>query len=605
MSNSSRTNNKRKRSSRRSRKGRGSKRASLKHMHRESDKDTRRSIPDVKDNIRIVTLSGFEQVGKNMIAVEIGDDIIIIDCGYSFKDEEMPGIDYVLPNTKYLEDRKDKIRGVVITHGHLDHIGGIPYIFPRLDYPPIYCRSFTDLMIRKRQEEFPGQPDLDINVVETSDTVQLGNLTVRFYGITHTIPDSMGVIIETPHGIIVNQADFKLDHKDGKVSKEEREVYEAVGKEDVLLLMADSTNVENAGFSTPEWQVHRDLEKIIRRTEHRLIIGTFASQIDRLIKIIEFAEKYDRKVVLEGRSMRTNLAVAKQAGLLKPKKETLISAQESQNLKDNKVLILATGSQGEEFAALNRMANKSHRHLTFKPTDTVVLSSSIIPGNEIAIAKLKDNIARTGAHLITYRTSDLYVHGSGHGNRAELAWLHNTLKEKFFIPQHGHHFMLRLHADLAEEIGINPDHIVIPENGAIIEIQEDGKRIKKLKEHAPSDTLTVDGFNIGSVQDVVIRDRNMLAEEGIFIVIVTIDPRSGKLRKSPDLISRGFVYLRESKELLEDTRDEIRTIVKRLARGKGSVNFDNLKSEVTDHVRKILLQRTGKRPLVIPVVIGV
>lgn len=576
------------------------------YKQRSISRDNQPPIPELKDgDVRIITLGGFEEIGRNMSVVEFGDDIIVIDAGFQFKDEDMPGIDYVLPNTKYLEDRKDKIRAVFITHGHLDHIGGIPYIMERLGNPPIYCRSFTRLMILKRQEEFPNMPPLDIHIVDTKDKVQVGDLDISFFGITHTIPDSMGIVVNTPYGNIVNQADFKLDHVDGTVSEEEQEEYDRIAQEDTLLMMADSTNVENEGFSTPEWKVHRSLEKIIKETNGRIILGAFASQIDRLVKILEFAHEDGRKVVLEGRSMRTNIAVAQRANLITVPDDIFISAGESHDLSPDQVFILATGSQGEEFAALNRMANKTHRHLAFKPEDTVVLSSSVVPGNELSVAALKDNIARTGPTIITYRTNEYTVHGSGHGNREELKWLHKKLKPKFFVPQHGSHYMLRLHEKLAQEVGTPAQNIVVPENGSIIEVQNEGQTIKKLDVKASDDVVTVDGFNIGDVQDVVIRDREILSDDGIFVVIVAVNPKNGKLRKSPDLISRGFVYLRESKELLSETRDLVRKVVKDTGKGRRSINFDHLKSNLTDEVRSFLLNKTGKRPLVIPVVLGV
>jgi len=575
------------------------------HKHRLNTTDRADAIPDLAPgNIRIVTLSGFEGIGKNMSAIEIGDDIIVIDCGFTFKDQNTPGIDYILPNTKYLEDRKDKIRGVIITHGHLDHTGGIAYVFPRIGNPPIYCRSFTSMMIQKRQEEFKSNPKLDINVVETTDRIKLGDQYVRFFGITHTIPDSMGIIVETPYGNVINQADFKLDHVDGVVSDAEQAVYNKLGQENNLLMMCDSTNVENEGFSTPEWQVHRDLEKLIERIDGRIILGSFASQVDRLTAILKIAEKYGRKIVLEGRSMNTNLGVAELAGIFVPQPGTMISAEESLKLAPNKVLILSTGSQGEEYAALMRMANKTHKTLAFNEADTVILSASIVPGNERSVATLKDEIARSGAHIITYRNSELYVHGSGHGNREELKWLHETIKPKFFIPQHGSHYMLRLHANLAKSIGMKADEIVVTEDGGIIEIQEQGTKLVKLKAKAMSDLVTVDGFSIGKVQDVVIRDRQILSEDGIFLVVMTINPKTGQLRKSPDIISRGFIYLKEERTLINDARKQVQQTVDSYVKSSHRpYDFDKLKSNVTDRLRKLLLQKTAKRPLVIPVLI--
>lgn len=577
------------------------------HKHRLNTMDRSAVIPEVAPgNIRIITLGGVEGIGKNMSAIEIGNDIIVIDCGFAFKNENTPGIDYIIPNTKYLEDRKDRIRGVIITHGHLDHTGGIAYVFPRIGNPPIYCRSFTSLMIQKRQEEFKHNPPLDINVVETNDRIKLGEQYVRFFGITHTIPDSMGIIIETPYGNLINQADFKLDHIDGEVSDAEKSVYGKLAEESNLLMMCDSTNVENEGFSTPEWMVHRDLETMISQNNNgRIILGAFASQVDRLTALLRIAEKHGRHVVLEGRSMKTNLGVAEQAGIFTPKQGTVISAEESMNIPPHKVLILSTGSQGEEFAAMMRMANRTHKTLAYTERDTVILSASIVPGNENAVARLKDEIARSGADIVTYRNSDLYVHGSGHGNREELKWLHNQVKPKFFIPQHGSHYMLRLHATLAKKLGMTEDRIIVPHDGAIMEIQENGTKLVKLKQKAMSNLVTVDGFSIGNMQDVVIRDRQILSEDGIFLIVMTVNPRTGQLRKSPDIISRGFIYLKEERTLINEARKVIQQCSENHSKSSQTQDFDKLKSDVTDRMRKLLLQKTGKRPLVIPVLITI
>jgi ribonuclease J len=577
-------------------------------QHRELEERKGEPIPEVKEGeYRIIPLAGVEEVGRNMAMIETVDDIIIIDCGYSFESEDLLGVDYILPNTRYLEERKDKIRGLVITHGHLDHIGGIPYIMERIGNPPIYCRSFSKLMILKRQEEFPDNEPLDIRVVDGDDEITLGSTPVRFYEMAHTIPDSMGVIIDTPHGQIINQADFELDHVDGTVSEEEQKVYDEVAKKETLMLMMDSTNIENPGFGVPEWKVHRDLEKIFQRTTGRLVIASFASLIERMASIIDLAGKYNRKVILEGRSMRTNVAVAQEAGLIKAPEGIFIQGKDADNYQPNQILILATGSQGEEFAALNRMANKTHHHLAFNEQDTVVLSASVVPGNEKSVAALKDNIARSGADIITTKTSgDLVVHASGHGNRGEIRWLHEKLKPKYFMPQHGSRYMLELHKKLAvNDMGMPSDHVIVPENGSILEIKEGGTKFEKLPQKAAGETLTVDGLNIGDIQDVVIRDREILQTEGIFVIIVAINPKNGKLRKSPDLISRGFVYLRESKELLSNTRDLVRNVVEDAAKGRKSVNFDYVKSKLTERTRRYLRQQTGKEPLVIPVVIGV
>ena len=569
------------------------------------------SIPKVEEgNIRIIPLGGVEEIGKNMTAIETADDIIVIDAGFQFRDEDTPGVDYILPNTKYLEERKDKIRGVIITHGHLDHIGGIPYIMPRIGNPPIYSRSLTTIMIKKRQEEFPHLPALDIKIIEKEEGITLGKLKVKFFSVTHTIPDSMGIIIETPYGLIVNPGDIKLEHENGIPTEREEREYEKFEKakdekEKVLLLMMDSTNVDNPGFSTPEKLVHKNLDEIIKNTKRRMIIGTFASQIERIMAIMETAEKYGKKVVVEGRSMKQNIEIVRSLGLLKVKKETIVGVEDIENYPPDRVVVLATGAQGDEFAALMRMSNKSHKYIKINKRDTILLSSSIVPGNERAVQKLKDNLARLGAKIIHYRTSDVYIHSTGHGNRGELEWIHKKLKPKFFMPIHGSHYMLRVHEELAQNLGMQEKNIVVPNNGMIIEIQEKGQKINTLKQTAPSSPVMVDGFAIADVQEVVMRDRKMLSDDGMFVIVAIIDLKTGKLKKSPDLISRGFVYLRESQELLGQTRLIIKKTIEDNTRGMNPINFDFIKGNVTDAVSQFLFQKTAKRPIVIPVILGV
>ncbi len=563
------------------------------------------NLPKVGDNIRIIPLGGTEEIGKNMTAIEIGDDIIIMDAGFQFRDDETPGVDYILPNTKYLEERKDKIRGMLITHGHLDHIGGIPYIMHRIGNPPLYSRALTTVMIKKRQEEFPHLPPLDIRIVEKEDTITLGKLKIKFFAVTHTIPDSMGIIIETPYGAIVNPGDIKLEHENGIPTEREVNEYKRFEKEKVLLLMMDSTNVDNPGFSTPEKLVHKNLEEIIRSTKRRLIIGTFASQIERIIAIVEAAERNGKKVVVEGRSMKQNIEIVRSLGRLKVHKDTIVPVEQIENFPPDRVIVLATGAQGDEFAALMRMSTKAHKHLKISKRDTVLLSSSIIPGNERAVQKLKDNLARQGAKIIHYRTSDVYIHSTGHGNRGELEWLHRHINPKFFIPVHGHHYMLRVHQELAESLGMPEKNIVVPDNGMIIEIQDKGEKIVALKEKAPSSPVMVDGFAIADVQEVVMRDRKMLAEDGMFVIIAMINLKTGKLRKSPDIISRGFIYLRESQDLLQQSRLIVKKAIEDSTAGMNPINFDFVKTNVTDTVTRFLFQKTAKHPIVIPVVLGV
>ncbi len=563
-------------------------------------------IPSAGDNIRIIPLGGVEEIGKNMSLIEYKDTIIVIDIGFQFKDDDTPGVDYILPNTKYLEDRKDKIKAVFITHGHLDHIGGIPYVMDRIGNPPLYTRALTSIMIKKRQEEFPHIPALDIKVVEKEDTITVGSLKVRFFNVTHTIPDSMGLIIDTPYGCLVAPGDIKLDHVDGVPTEAEEKEFGKFKDEKVLLLMMDSTNVDNPGFSTPERLVHEGLDNIIKNTKSRLIVGTFASQLERVMKIIMIAEQYGKKVVVEGRSMKNNIEIVLNMGMLKVKKDTIITSTEMENYPPDKIIVLATGAQGDEFAALMRMSTKTHKYCRITPRDTVLLSSSIFPGNEKAVQKLKDNLARQGAKIIHYRTSDVYIHSTGHGNKGELEWIHKKVGAKYFIPIHGNHYMLRVHEDLAvSTIGMSKENIIVPDNGSIIEIQEEGNKFVRLKEQAPAGQMIVDGFSIGDVQEMVIRDRKMLAQDGIFLIVVSINTKTGKLKKSPDIISRGFVYLRESQDLLNQARLIIKKTAEDSTKGMNPINFDFVKSQLADDIGRFLFQKTAKRPIVIPVVLGV
>ncbi len=568
-----------------------------------SYKKTEDVVPPLKENtIRIIPLGGVEEVGKNMTAVEYKNDIIIIDAGIQFKTEDTPGIDYILPNTKYLEARKGKIRALVITHGHLDHIGGIPYLIEKLGNPPIYTREFGALLIKKRQTEFPHLPELNIKIVDkdagfisiTSD------LKIKFLGLTHSIPDSSGIVIETPFGDIVNTGDVRVENDNGVVSPKEVEQYSFFKNRKVLLLTMDSTGTEKPGWTISEKVVVDTIDKIVANAPGRVVIATFASQVERIIHFINIAKKYGKKLVIEGRSMKNNVEVLKFLKLAET--EHIIAVEDIADYPPHKLMILSTGAQGEEFAALMRMANNTHKQIRLNKTDTVILSSSVIPGNERAITSLKDNLFRHDSKIITYHDTD--VHAGGHGKREELAWILRNIPHKFFMPVHGHHYMLKMNAELAVQIGTPRENIIVPDNGTIIEIQN-GEKLEVIKEKASSGLVMVDGFSIGDVQEVVIRDRQMLAQDGMFVIIASINTSTGKLKKSPDIISRGFVYLRESQELLIETRHIIKKTIETNAANMKPIDFEYIKGAVTDAVAKYLFQKTAKKPMVIPVIIGI
>ena len=559
--------------------------------------------PLASGDIRIIHLGGVEEIGRNMSMIEYKDTILVVDCGVQFTETNTPGIDFILPNTRYLEEHKHKIKGVLVTHGHLDHIGSFPYIMPRIGNPPVYARLFTSLMIKKRQEEFPHLAPITLNVIEKGDTVTLGDLKVRFFGVTHAIPDSMGIIIETPYGDIVHTGDLRLEHNDNIPTDDEFDRYKVFKDRNTLLLMADSTNCENPGFSISDSVVYRNIENIIKETPGRLIISTFASQVERMLFMLQTAERYGKKVVVEGRSMKTNVEIAKLANMLSIRPETLIPIEDLVRYPENKLIILATGQQGEEFAALGRISNKAHKFIRLTPRDTILMSSSIVPGNERAVQNLKDKLSRQGAHLIHYKTSD--VHSSGHANADELIWIHQQIKPRFFVPVHGYHYMLRVHADIERKLGMSESNIVIPDNGMIIEIRNQGTTITTLKEKAPGEMIVVDGTSVGKIQDVVMRDRQTLAEDGMFVVIGVIDSHTHTLKKSPDLISRGFVYLKESQDLLYQTRLLTKKVIEESLLRGGYMNLDQMKQDISETTTKFLLQKTAKRPVIIPVIISV
>ncbi len=563
-------------------------------------------LPEVtdEDTVRVIPVSGVEEIGRNMIIVETKDDIVVIDAGFQFVSEESnaPGINYILPNTQYLEERKSKIRALIVTHGHLDHIGGIPFIMERIGNPPIYTQYLTSLMILKRQEEFPHMEPVTMQVVKEGESFTVGKMKVKTFPVTHSIPDAMGVAVETKHGDVVITGDIKLVHEEGKVVVEERASWEKVGLNKNLVLLCDSTNADREGFSASEERVYETLESIIRAATGRLIIGTFASQFDRLINIIKTCEATGKKVLMEGRSIKTNIDIAIMAKLLEVKPHTFINAGDLGDYPNDKIVILSTGAQGEEFAALMRMATDKHKFVTLNERDTVVLSSSIIPGNEIAVQKLKDNIYRKNVKVINYKGS--HVHSSGHGNAGELVWVHQAVKPKFLVPVHGHHFHLKSHMYAAIENGFPRENVVVPDNGTIIDIKN-GTEMIRHSVKIPTELVMVDGFTVGTKQEVVLRDRLSLAQDGMFVIIATVNSKTGKLRKSPDIISRGFVYLRENQQLLSEARVLIKRTVEKETERMNPIDLDLVKDQLTDVVSGFLMQKTQKSPMVIPVLIGV
>ena len=555
-----------------------------------------------QSKVRIIPLGGVEEVGRNMTVIEYKNDIVVVDAGLEFPGEATPGIDYIIPNTKYLEARKKNIRGLIISHGHLDHVGAIPYLMDKLGNTTIYTTKITKAMILKRQEEFPHKPKLKIEVITSKDRIKLGNsLGVKFFNITHTIPDAIGTIIQTPLGNVIYPGDFRIElDKKGKPTHTAE--YVKLGKENNLVLLLESTNSEQPGFAVSEETARDNLKKAFKEIKGRIIVGTFASQLERIIEIIDSAEKIGRKVVIDGFSMKNNVEMAKKFGLLKPKAHTIIPTEKIGDYPDEKILAICTGAQGEQYAALMRIANGKHKHIKIKDGDSVVLSSSIIPGNEVSIQNLKDNLSRRGANIIHYGIAA--IHASGHAYAEELKLMIKMINPKFFIPIHGNYFMLKTNSVLAEQVGIPKENIQVPmNNGVIIEIEKN--KICTLKETVPANYVMVDGLGVGDVQEVVLRDRQHLSNDGIFVVIATIDAQTGAVRNSPDIISRGFIYLRESQHLLKETRRLVKTTVEDAIEKMHPINMTYLKDTLREKIGKFLFQKTKRRPMVLLVLIEV
>jgi ribonuclease J len=537
--------------------------------------------------------------------IEYEKEIIIIDMGLMFPDENMLGIDYIIPNTEYLEERKDWIKGVIITHGHYDHIGAIPHVMPKIGNPPMFMGKMTAGLVKRRQKEYKNSSNLMIQEIDEHNKISLGrNFKVEFLRVNHSIPDCFAVIIHTPVGTIVHTGDFKIDFSPVNDKPADLNRIAQIGDQGVTLLMSDSTDAISPGYQMSESTIGEEMGKLFEEIEGRIIIATFASQLARVQKLFDLTAKYNKRIYLQGRSMVSNVEVAHEIGYLKFNPKLLLTDEEFKRIPDNQLVIIGTGAQGETNAFLSKVVNGDHRIVSLKAGDTVIFSSSAIPGNERSIQHLMDAIVRQGAKTINYKMLD--IHAGGHAKQEDLKLMIRLMKPEYFMPIEAHHFMLKAHAELASEVGVDRNKIFVADNGQVVELKKENGRVEGTltKEKIPTDYVMVDGLGVGDVSNIVLRDRRMMAADGMIVVIATIDSKTGDIIGNPDLISRGFIYMKENRDLIESTRMKVKKMVK----DKPSVTLaddDLLKNKIRNDIGQFLFNKTKRRPMVLPVVIKV
>ena len=543
--------------------------------------------------VRIVPIGGIGEIGKNCMVVEYGDDAIVIDCGITFPDADMFGVDIVIPNFTYLREIRHKLRAFVVTHGHEDHIGALPYALREFD-APIYGSRLTLGLIEVKLEEWGIQAVF--NTIKALDTVEIGPFRCEFFHVCHSIPDAMGLAIHTPVGTLVHTGDFKLDHTPVDGIPPDFQTLGRLGGDGVLLLMADSTYADRKGYTPSERVITETLDKVFAEAPGRIIMATFSSLVSRVQQLLDVADTYDRKVALIGRSMERTFKVASELGYLRlPNPDILIRADELDRHPADAVAVICTGSQGEPRSALVRMANRDHRQIDIAPDDTVILSASAIPGNEARVNRTIDRLIGQGASVLYEQL--MPVHVSGHASQEELKFMLTTLQPKFFMPVHGERRHLVEHRRLAESVGVDGEHIMMAESGAVIEVSQDDIDIVA---QTDASNVFVDGLGVGDVGEVVLRDRRHLSEDGVVVVVVTVDRHTGKCLTEPDIISRGFVYAPESEDLLEAARERVRQTID--AGDHPDPETDYLQNKIRTNLGRHLFQKPRRRPVILPIV---
>jgi ribonuclease J len=550
-----------------------------------------------RGKLLIFALGGLDEIGKNMYAVQYGNDIVVIDAGLMFPEEEMLGIDIVIPDITYLLENQEKVRGIILTHGHEDHIGGLPYILKQLKVPIFATRLTMGLIEHKLREAHIH--DIKKVIINNNSEIQLGSLRCTFFYTNHSIPDSVGVCIDTPEGAVVHTGDFKFDMTPVNGQMADIHKMAEIGRRGVLCLLSDSTNAERPGFTGSERTVGEGLKEVFRKAKQRIIVATFASNIHRIQQVVDACQLYGRKLAVVGRSMVNVVNIASDLGYLHIPPDLMIEPDEINRLPANKVAIISTGSQGESMSALTRMANASHRKVEILPGDTVVIAATPIPGNEKMIGKTVDQLFRIGADVVYSATS--HVHVSGHGSQEDLKLMLNLMRPKYFIPIHGEYRMLRAHAQLAEACGVKPENIFICDNGDSVEIFNGRARYGP---KIPTGKVLIDGLGVGDVGNIVLRDRKLLSQDGILVVVVTLSKTNGSILSGPDIISRGFVYVRESEKLLEDANQIVNQTMERCMKDQVS-EWASLKTSIRDALGKFLYERTRRRPMILPIIMEV
>lgn len=547
--------------------------------------------------LKVIPLGGLQEIGKNITIFESEEDIIVVDCGMAFPEESMLGIDLVIPDISYLIDNVDKIRGIILTHGHEDHIGGVPYIINRINVP-IYAPDIVIGLLKIKLEEHGLLADVSLNEIGPDDVLQLGGFKVEFISTNHSIPNTLSLAIHTPIGIVVHTSDFKIDHTPIAGNSVDLNKFARLGDQGVLLLLADSTNAERPGYSMSESVVGRTLKEYFGKAKGRIIVATFASNIHRIQQVINAAEMYGRKIAFSGRSMFNVVETALELGYINVKESSVVSLDNIADYPMEKQTIITTGTQGEPMSALTRIASGNHKQVSIQKDDMVIISASPIPGNEKYIFKVINDLFKKGAEVIYQSLADIHV--SGHACQEELKIIHSLTKPKYFIPVHGEYRHLKQHANLAKNLGMKEENIFILDNGECLEFSKSG--VNKLSSVVAGSVL-VDGLGVGDVGNIVLRDRKHLSQDGLVVVVISREKQENKFIGSPDIISRGFIYVKESESLLEEAKNKIVETLKKKSCTSG--DWDTVKTVVKQELGAFLYDKTKRRPMILPIIVEV